>query len=301
MAKKTVIKIDTDIYKPPSEEDIRQAKRYILKMSDVANAAQSIAGRYITEAAEKLVEIAYRYNIPPYRLSFDSNVNSDMMNEITNVMDELEEIIMQLLEEYALSCTDDAEEQRELLMLLANLGHRDMNMRQTVHAYLWRFLHQVGALSAAFLFASLPLSQAKTRIGTSIRTFVTTQELLATSKYRQLFSTPFIKNGFRPTFPDGTPNIQGIPVDGYNAIMQLYGIAIAQIWEKNQIDQWQNDINIAGYYQLRGSSYPCATCDEAVGFYPINTVHGNTEYLMHPNCKCYRVPVYYNTQGQPTL
>ena len=270
-------------------------------MSDVANAAQNIAGRYITEAAEKLVEIAYKYNIPPYRLSFDSNVNSDMMNEVIDVMDDLEEKIMQLLEEYALSCTDDPEEQRDLLVLLANLGHRNMNMRQTVHAYLWRFLHQVGALSAAFLFASLPLSQSKTRIKTAIQTFAMTPELQATSQYRQLFSAQFIRNGFKPTFPDGTPNIQGIPVDGYNAIMQLYGIAIAQIWEKNQIDKWKNDNNIAGYYQLRGSNYPCTKCDDAVGFYPIDNTNSNSNYLVHPNCMCYRVPVYFNEQGQPNL
>ena len=295
MAKNNInIILDTSRYIPPTEEDIRRAKQYILSRSDTARAAQQLAGDAISDAAEKLVEIAYRYNIPPQQLSFDSSVNSDMMDEVTIVMDELEEEIMAILEDYALRCTDDPEEQQRLLLLLSNLGHHNMGMRDTVHSYLWRFLHQTAALSAASLIASLPLSQARTRIRTAIRSVNNTPEFIRTGRYRQLFASPIIRNGGQVTFPDGTPNRQGIPIDGYNAIMQIYGIAIAQIWAKNQIDQWQEDSRLAGYYQLRGSNYPCTACDDAVGFYPIEKIYDADDYLVHPHCCCYRVPVYTN-------
>lgn len=317
------ISLDTSRYKVPTKEDIQKAKQFILQRLEVARIARQLAGDAIMDAAEHLVEIAYRYKIPPQQLSFDSTVNEDMMREITAVMDQLEEEILSILEEYALSCTDDAEEQRRLLILLGNLGHRGMSLRETTHAYLWRFLHQTCALSAAFLFSSIPLSQARTRIRTAIRSVRTTPEIGAVSRYRHLFASPYIQSGGIVTYPDGTPNPQGVPADGYNAIMQIYNIAIAQIWQKYQLDIWKEESEgqtagtsgevpgdgmdediaesrIVGYYQLRGSDYPCHACDSAVGFYPIGQIEDVNNYLVHPNCCCYRVPIYSNGKaGRP--
>lgn len=43
--------------------------------------------------------------------------------------------------------------------------------------------------------------------------------------------------------------------------------------------------NATGFYSFRGSSYPCALCDDMVGFHPMQ----DYRYQWHLNCRCYFV------------
>lgn len=274
----------------PTDDEVKAAKQYILDRSDAADNAQYVAGVRIQEAAERLVEIAYRYDVPVSRFSFDSAVDENMMQEVSAVMDELEESLMEDVRDAALSCAEDNERHLALLSLLLALGHRDMSLRETVHAYTWRTLRQAEALIAAMKGAELSQAEARTKIKTAIQHFNVNPEFQSALKHPQDFAAPYIRNGGRATFPDGSPNVRGVPVNGYDAIKTIFGIAVAQIWMRNQLLDMQEDKNCIGYWQDRGSDFPCRHCDEEVGFHYL----GNIEQDSYPHCGCYcwRMPIY---------
>lgn len=293
MAKAVRIELDTTRYRTPTVSEIRAAKDYILRRSDVADEAWDIASDYIMEAVEKLVRIAYKYNIPPEQFAFDSSVNQDMMDEVSAVMEDLDDDIYELLRSRALSCTKNEESRSWLLALMLTLGHRNMSLRETLYSYEWRMLQQVGALVSSDKYNNVPVEQSVVNTTHYIGKVTQSPSFVKTTKYRELFASAIIRTGGKTTFPDGSPNVQGVPVDGYNAIKQVYGGVIAHVWMKNQLVEMLNN-GCVGYYQLRGSEYPCAVCDDEVGFH--EGIDINDEPFPHMNCYCYRVPVYANGQ-----
>ena len=290
MARTTTIRINRDRYEQPSQEDMRLAKQYILMRDETAREAWNIASEFIMQAAAELVRIAYKYNIPPEKFSFDSSVSKPMMEEVEGVMNELDETLFLLLQERATECARNEENRLWLIALLLTLGHRNMNLRQTLHAYEWRMLHQVGALIASALYAGTTVSEAERFVRKYINNFTSSPQYTKTQPYRQLFQQPFIRNGGAPTFPDGSPNVRGVPAGGFDALRQLLSVAITHTWMKNQLLEMQQD-GCAGYYQLRGSAIPCGMCDSEVGFHA--GCDPEDDPFPHPNCMCYRIPVYY--------
>ena len=280
----------------PTQDDIKAAKQYIIDRSDAADEAQYVAGVSIQEAAEKLVEIAYRYDIPVSRFAFDSEVNEDMMGEVSEVMDDLEESLMEDVQDAALSCTKDNNRYIALLAILLSLGHRNMSLRDTVHAYTWRVLRQAEALIASMKASNLTKTEARTKIKTAIQHVNVNSEFQTALKHPLDFAAPYIRNGGKATFPDGTPNVQGVPVNGYDAIKTIFGIAVAQIWMRNQLMDFKDSNVIIGFYQLRGSLLPCSVCDEAAHYYRISDVSDEDPTkqgdIVHCNCMCYRVPIF---------
>lgn len=274
----------------PTDEEVKEAKQYILDRSDAADRAQYVAGERIQDAAELLTEIAYKYDIPVTRFAFDGEVNADMMSEVTAVMDELEEDLMEDVRDASLSCTEDNERYLALLAILLSLGHRNMSLRDTVHAYAWRMLRQAEALIASMRAAGVSLTDARKRIRVAIRQFNVSKEFVEASRHPQDFAAPYIRNGGKATFPDGSPNVQGVPVNGYDAIRTIFGIAVAKIWMRNLLLDMQEDASCIGYWQDRGSNYPCRHCDDEVGFHELGDAE--EEDFPHCGCMCWRVPLY---------
>lgn len=291
MAKKIELAL-SDGLRVPTEEDIKDAKRYVLLRSEMAKIAQEDASDIIMDAVDKLVAIAYKYNIPARDFQFDASVNEQMMEEVDSVMEELDYQLYDMLEADSTTCTVDGNRKLALIALLLTLGHRNMGLRETLYAYEWRMLRQVEAAIAALKAAGISKTEAMAKIKPSIGSLNTMPELVSARRFPQYFSAPYIKNGGRATYPDGTPNVQGVPVEGYNAIKFIYGTAVAQIWMKNRLMDMQDSEEIVGYYVLRGSEYPCALCDSYVGFHLKEEEDDYPPY--HPNCCCYTVPVQRN-------
>lgn len=291
MARTIRITLNNNRYRQPSQEELQAAKRYILMRDETARETWDLASDYIMDAADQLVRIAYKYDIPAEKFSFDSNVSEPMMDEVNNVMDELDDTLFMLMQGNAVSCARDENNRTWLIALLLTLGHRNMNMRQTLRAYEWRFLHQTGALIASARYSNMTVSEAQAFVRKYLNNMSAAPQFSKTQQYRQLFTQPFIRNGGVATFPDGTPNVQGVPTSGIGALKQLFMTAVAHIWMKNQLLEMQQD-GCAGYYQLRGSNIPCTLCDDEVGFH--KGCNPDDEPFPHPNCMCYRIPVYYN-------
>ena len=296
MARPLTIRIDTDTYRRPTQEEVDEAKRYILRRNEVAEHAWFIAYDLIMKAVMKLIRISYKYNIPPEKFSFDRMTSPQMMDEVDRVMDRLEEDLYDLLEDEALSCTKDSSNRMYLLASLAAMGHRNMSLSETMQAYEWRVLRQTEALVAAAKFDKKDEKQTERLAKLYMARMDQNPVIQKTSKYRMLFIAPFLRSGGKVTYPNGAPNVQGVPTDGVNALKQVYFNAISATWMKNQRLEMVQD-GCAGYYQMRGSDIPCAVCDDEVGFH--EGINPMEEPFPHPRCCCYRIPVYYNgEQGE---
>ena len=296
MAKTLTIRIDTDTYRRPSPQEVDEAKRYILNRSEVAEHAWFMAYDLIMKAVMRLIRISYKYNIPPEKFSFDRMTNPRMMDEVDRVMNRLEEDLYDLLEDEALSCAKNEDNRMYLLASLVTLGHRNMNLRETLQAYEWRVLRQTEALVAAARYEDMDEKQTEHMAKLYMARMDQNPLMKKMSRYRMLFIAPFLRTGGRVTYPNGAPNVQGVPTDGVNALKAVFFNAISQTWMQNQKLEMSQD-GCAGYYQLRGSDIPCTPCDDEVGFH--EGLNPMEEPMVHPNCMCYRVPVYYNgTEGE---
>ena len=300
MAKKIRLKIDMLKYKKPTQEELDAAKRYVVRRSDTANTLHDIAEDQITEAAVELTQIAYRYDIDPQRFAFDSSVNEEMMDEVVRVMNSLEDSLLERLEHYATMPARDEGTKYLILAFVLALGHRNLGMRETVHQYLWRTLRQVEALVVTAKVAGMTSAKAVSLVRSSLSDFRGSKNYRAIMQYRHLYEAQYVRNGGQATFSDGSPNVQGVPVSGIQAVLNTLSAAVDAAWLYNQQLEMVEDGAI-GYWQVRGSDYPCDACDEEVGFHEIERgtdVNTAMEYdpYVHAHCKCGRLPIYSKEQ-----
>ena len=289
MEKKITIILDTSKYKTPSQKDLDSAKNYVVRMNDAANAMRDYAVEEIEDAAVELVQIALRHNIDPKQFSFDSSVDEDMMTEVAAVMDNLEDSLMKHLEDYATACANDDGSKTALIAFLLTLGHRNLGIRETIHEYLWRTLRQTEALVVAAKENALSPTQTLSVVRSALDSVQTDKFFLSLMKYRHLYNAPFIRNGGKATYSDGTPNVQGVPVAGIIAVRNTLVNAVHSTWHRNEtVEMRQN--GAIGYWQFRGSDYPCDLCDEEVGFHELGDIE-NDEWP-HVSCMCGRIPIY---------
>lgn len=288
------ITLDTTRYLAPTDEDLAEAKAYILQRSEVAATLQEIATNLLTEAATKICAIAYKYNFPGDLFTIDAS--PEQQREIAAVMDELEEKLLETLEEItinesisSITPADNGEDRKTaLLAFMLTLGHANQNLRTTIYNYLWRFLYDLEAAIAALKAASVGSPNAITTIRSHITAIYTIPALIAAIKNPQDFRAAFIRSAGIPYNPDGSHNVQGVPREGFNAIINTMLITNDIIFGKNQLLDFIA-AGAVGYYQLRGSTYPCSLCDSEVG---LHIGLADAEPLPHPHCCCIRIPIY---------
>ena len=90
MASTIKIKIDGTRYKLPKDEDVKNAKDFVLQRNETARALASRIDDILDDMAEKRTTICYRYDVDPHTFTISSDYNEDMMDEISEVMDEAE-------------------------------------------------------------------------------------------------------------------------------------------------------------------------------------------------------------------
>lgn len=289
MAKKLTIKLDVSRYRKPTQKELDAAKRYVVRRSEAANELRDIAEDEILDAAADIARIAMRYDIDPRRFAFDSSVDEGMMREVAAVMDSLEESLMDHLEDYATAPAKDEGSRYLLWGLVLALGHRNMGLRATVHEYLWRTLRQTEALVVAAKQQGLTQAQTTSLVRSSLANVQGSRAYRSLMNYRHLYDAPFVNSGGRATFSDGTPNVQGVATSGLTATLNVLKGAVDKAWTEAQTLEMQRD-GAVGYWQFRGSDYPCDACDEEVGFHELGDIENDE--LVHFNCCCGRIPIY---------
>ena len=286
MAQAIKIKLDTGRYATPTADDIKDAKQYILNRESTAKDLKELADGLLEDAAERIVTICYKYNVSPGNFTISEEYNPEMMAEIEAVMDELEEAILELMDEHAAKATDNEQHKALIIAWIATLGRGNRNLKDTLETYMAKFLKDIEAAVAALRFMGASQSEAITKIKTYLHHIYDMPEVRTAIRNRNNILATFIRLG------GVWQGAVGLSNNGSTNITRMLEITLQMAWMREQALDFQEK-GAAGYYQLRGSTYNCDACDEAVGF------HEGTEDIMqaplvHPHCCCYRIPIYFN-------
>lgn len=280
---KVVIKLDTKKYQAPSQQDIDAAKQFILQREENARMLEDKIDELLADAAEEIVIICYRYDVDPQKLYISSGFNEQMMNEIAEVMDELEEEILALMQEYATRSTKDRDRINALLLWMASLGRGNRNLRDTLEGYLYKFMKDLEAAIAALRFADATMADAVTKVKTNLHTIYTMPEVMAAFKNASEFAATYIQS--RGVQKGGV----GLSNNGSTNVTNMARLTLQMVWMRSRRLEMEED-GAAGFYVLRGSNYPCDYCDSKVGFHPMTDI----DYFppFHGHCCCYVVPIF---------
>ncbi len=288
MAQPINIKLDTSKYKVPTKEDIAAAKRFIALREQYAGVLGERIDAIIADGAERIVTICYRYEVDPKLLYFSSAFNQDMMDEISEVMDDIEDRILSLIYEYSTRVTDDRDRMSILAAWMALLGKGGKNLQDTLDDYLYKMMKDWEAAIAALRYHGVSLADAITIIKSHLHSIYTIPQVVASFKRWQEFTATYIRSR----------GVQygavGISNNGSTNVVNMGKITLQMTWMHNQWLDFKEQ-GAVGYLQLRGSNYNCDICDSESGFYPdIEEIF--TKAYPHPNCMCFRVPVFSKEQ-----
>ena len=282
MAKTLRIRLNTDIYREPTEQEIREAKDYVLRMSEYADVLGDKVLDVLRDAARTIALICLKYNIPAK--DFEIAANKDMQDEVYAVMDDVEDEIFDLMQDYSTRCDDNEERRKLLLLWLLSLGWGNKNLRDTLHDKLRQFLYDLEAQIAAMKLAGYTADKAVERILETLTGVYKGREV------QQAIMRPIRMAAFYIQERGVHHGNRGQSSSGANNVISMVKTTLTMAWQymRGLIFKARGAI---GYYQLRGSTYNCDPCDSEVGFH--KGLEGITEKpMVHPNCMCYRIPVY---------
>lgn len=285
MAKTLRIKLDTSQYREPTEEEIRDAKDYVLRMSEYSDLLGDMVMDVLQDAAERIVLICYKYNIAPKDFKFAAN--KQMQDEVYEVMDDVDEEIFDMVEDYSVKCTDNKSIIALLLAWLLLLGRGNKGFRATLADKLRQFLYDLEAQIAAMKMAGYSSEIAVQRIIETLTSVYSSPEMQRAIMRPLNAAAYYIQQG------GNHPGNVGQSSSGANNVISMVKTTLNMVWQKALYYIYKMR-GAVGYYQLRGSNYNCDVCDSYVGFH--KGLDGiNEKPMVHPNCYCYRIPVYEKT------
>lgn len=283
------ITLDTTKYRTPTQDEVDKAKQYALNRGRAANLVVRKLNDRLSQSTKDLVSIGYKYNVEG--ITFQWNSVPAMYEEVTELMDKVYEDCMAIIEDNAIPPGESDDKKTALALFLLSLGRKNRTFSATLEEYLWRYLYDMEAYIAATKIANLPKANAMTKIVSGFNSVYTDPLVMQAMKVPNI-QAMYLANGGVHTDRFTGEKTQGVPVNGSLAVTNLASIAVNQVWFRNENMNLINN-QVVGFYQLRGSSYPCAICDALVGFHPVpNTSELLQSEPVHPHCVCYRVPVF---------
>ena len=272
-------------YEAPTDADIANAKKWTRLRNENAARLSSLIEKRLQEAAEELVKIGYKYNCKPedFQFSFDKNLRED----VAKVMNDLEEDIMELVEEYSLNETEDKDRRNNILLpwLLALHAKNTKNLRGTLHERIRQFLFDTEAQIAAMKLMKYEQPKAIQRVLSTLHTVYAAPEVQKAFKMKSAARYIISKGNHEEN--------KGLSSSGAVNVENFGNMTARMAWSRSQYEEAKAE-NKAGFVVLRGSTYPCDLCDSKCGFHTIE----QTDFIppFHGHCCCYTV--FVNTINQ---
>ena len=255
------IAIDTSRYKTPTQEEISAARRFILLRNDYARQLEQVIDDLLEAAAASVVTICYKHDVDPTKFTISSRYNEKMMDEIGAVMDELEDEVFTLIEEYSVSVTEDRERRSLLAAWIAMLGRGNRNLNDTLHGYLYKTMKDWEAAVAALRAAGVTLPDAIIKVKSNLHTIYTMPEVVQAFRQAEAFEATYIRSR------GVVKGAVGLSNNGSTNVTKMARTTLDMAWMRELYNQYKTS-GAEGYYVLRGSSYPCELCDSMVGWLP---------------------------------
>ena len=272
-----------DIYQPISDEDIQSGKRFVLRRESAANGLASLIDSMLADAAANITQIAYRYGVKPTEFQISTIYNPSMFAEISQVLDELEDEILDLTESYSLKCTKNEDKKLWLLPWILALGKGNKGLRRSLEDRLWIFSRDIEAMIAAAMTAKMDVTRAISTIRSNLHTSYQMPGMQAAFARSSLYKAQYIRTHGVKKGNRGSSNSES------NNIIRFAKTTVQMAWMRYHHRLYEEQ-GAAGYYVLRGSTFPCELCDSMTGFHPIDDIDGYPMY--HAHCQCFTVPVF---------
>lgn len=288
--------IDTSKYRYPTQKELDDAKKFILRRENYAQILDSRVDAILTDAAGQIAQICLKYNIPAKDFTMTSN--QQMFQEVSDVMDEAEEQIMALIQDFSTRVTTDNGKKKLILLWIASLGRNNMNLQQTLDGYMYRYLYDLEAIIAAYKLrmegnSKLTSAAVVSQIKASQHSVYTNPAVVAAMSAKNIgqMQAKYIRSHGNHK-GDGVPlSYVGVSNSNANNVVNMAKITMQMAWMREELMDFK-DSGAKAYIQLRGSMYPCSICDEATGVYEGDLNAMLSRPFVHPSCMCYRVPLY---------
>lgn len=258
----------------PTEREMREAQEYLLKRLDAERSMSRNLERYMREAASRIVDIAYMYNVPPtlFRFSADKNLEKEVDDVIKWLKEQIEEAA------YTLATAEERED-KEAILSYISAERYGKTFRQRNDIYCNRFKYELeGAIAAGLI-----LEVGKDALKRSIY-----------SHFRDPYKNPYFIDALGDKTVETRLRHGGVSYGVgrtnamFTALEKLNTYAVSQGWMRH----WWNmgsENGATGFITFRGSSYPCQICDEYTRYiHPMYDAYPP----LHLNCKCGMVFIY---------
>lgn len=145
------------------------------------------------------------------------------------------------------------------------------------------------AAIAALRFANVAMADAVTKVKSNLHSIYTMPEVTDAFKHSDDFNATYIQS--HGVMAGGV----GLSNNGSTNVTNMARLTLQMAWMREQGIEF-DESGAAGYYQLRGSAYPCSVCDDEVGFHKgLEDLY--TKPYPHPHCCCYRIPIFALEEG----
>ena len=272
-----------DIYQPISDEDIQSGKRFVLRRESAATGLASLIDALTADAAARMVQIAYKYGIDPENFQMSPQYNEQMFREMSQILDELEDEIFDLIESYSTRCTKDEDKKKMLLLWILSLGKNGKGLRRSLEDRLWMLSRDIEAMIAAAMTAKMDVTRAISTIRSNLHTSYQMPGMQAAFARSSLYKAQYIRTHGVKKGNRGSSNSES------NNIIRFAKTTVQMAWMRYHHRLYEEQ-GAAGYMCFRGSTFPCSECDDICGiFIPMER---GMVLPVHANCCCYAVPVF---------
>lgn len=284
---KAVIKLPLGEYRTPTQQELNDGKAYVKRRNEVALALTSLIEGILLDILEEIFRLCYNSNTKGEDFKIDGD--DAVFEKISELMDEACDEILEYIKEYATKCTENESRAYMLVLYILSLGRNKMNFERTLQNYMKRYLYDIEAMIAAYKYAGYNMPTALVKAKNAYRNVYQQPEVKAAYKVPTMKAMYIRSKGIHYDFQTGIATV-GLSANGSTNVIYLAETTLKMAWNRSEALDFKEK-GAVGYYQLRGSNYPCQMCDAEVGFHL--SVDGIiNDPLVHPHCACYRIPIY---------
>lgn len=249
----------------PRESDIEAAKAYLRQRLECEQAMTTLLENVMKEAAERIVDTCYSAGVNPQSFRY-SDLPVRVQFDIDAVIEWLKEAIDDYFQTFAIADHEDTQS----LILPQILGeNHGMTFEERLSDYCGKYRDELMVLVGTGLSLGVAQSALAKSIGANLR---------------QPYSNPLLAEGIRAPLTYGRGHTNSM----FTAISGLTKYGIESAWMRHWELKTEADGAI-GWVVRRGSSCPCAQCDDNCGFHSLDE---GTQLPQHLSCCCFAIPIY---------
>lgn len=271
---------------PQTETDkrVKEAMKYMDRVVDLMALSDTDIKAIIRRNTKKLIDKACTYK--SLDISFQFPANDNLEQAVSEILDQTR---TQLFNAIYISCynADYIAHEKEgethtdkYLLAFLGLHIAGQTIEDRIRVYINQFRSEIEAYIAIGISKNMNPAQILNYYLSWLKNPLSSPLILEAIRKQGYAANLITSRGisYKNKYKSAFNSLLRLQQD---STIRAYNHAISSIW--------QNNPNIAGWYTVRGSTYPCDICDDNAGVY-----HTSDDFFYgyHPRCCCIMLPVY---------